>query len=195
MNLKRILALFKKKEIELTTEELTDLMEQEKTENTPKYDFPDTSQLQHNTKAISELRESFEKQLSSKDDTIKELNSKFEAFMQESLKDKEERATREKAYQEEQERIKADAIAKERQTIIDTAINENRIAPKDEAFLNALKDKSIEDIKVIIEKLPAKNDESKTENRNFQTQKTTPSANLGRGATVDEYLSDLTINN
>ena len=150
MNLKRILALFKKKEIELTTEELTDLMEQEKTENTPKYDFPDTSQLQHNTKAISELRESFEKQLSSKDDTIKELNSKFEAFMQESLKDKEERATREKAYQEEQERIKADAIAKERQTIIDTAINENRIAPKDEAFLNALKDKSIEDIKVII---------------------------------------------
>ncbi len=195
MNLKRILALFKKKEIELTTEELTDLMEQEKTENTPKYDFPDTSQLQHNTKAISELRESFEKQLSSKDDTIKELNSKFEAFMQESLKDKEERATREKAYQEEQERIKADAIAKERQTIIDTAINENRIAPKDEAFLNALKDQSIEDIKVIIEKLPAKNDESKTENRNFQTQKTTPSANLGRGATVDEYLSDLTINN
>lgn len=159
--------------------------------------LPDYSQLQHNAKVIQELKDSFEKQLSAKDETIKELNSKFEAFMQESLKDKEERAAREKAYQEDQEKAKAEALAKERQAIIDLAIKENRIAPKDDEFLNTLKDKSIEDIKVIVSKLPAQSEDKPNNNgSNFQQgQKATPSTNLGRGATVDEYLSDLTINN
>ena len=170
--------------------------------NKPKEDkstppvLPDYSQLQHNAKAIQDLKDSFEKQLTAKDETIKELNSKFEAFMQESLKDKEERAAREKAYQEDQEKTKAETLAKERQAVIDLAIKENRIAPKDEEFLNTLKDKSIEDIKVIVSKLPAQNEEPRSNNNSFQQgQKSTPSTNLGRGATVDEYLSDLTINN
>ena len=192
MDLKKILALFKKKEVELTTDEMADLIEQGKNEN-PKFDMPDLSQLQHNSKAITELKEAFEKQLNSKEDTIKDLTTKLENFMSESLKDKEERAAREKAYQDEQDKIKSDLLAKERKAIIDKAIEDGRIAPKNEALIKILETKEIEELNTVIESFPATTKTDNSQNSNGQNTHN-QRINLSTSQDLQSYVADITVN-
>ena len=194
MNFKKFLTYLKSKGVEPTADELTDFLDEQKTSkpnDTPI--VPDYSQLQHNAKVIQELKDSFEKQLSAKDETIKELNSKFEAFMQESLKDKEERAAREKAYQDEQDKIKSDLLAKERKAILDKAIEEGRIAPKNEALIKVLENKDIEELKTVIESYPAT---TKTDNSHSSNGQGTNAQriNLSNAQDLYSYVSDITVN-
>ena len=194
MNFKKFLTYLKSKGVEPTADELTDFLDEQKTSkpnHTPI--VPDYSQLQHNAKAIQELKETFEKQLSSKDDTIKELSSKLENFMQESLKDKEERAAREKAYQDEQDKIKSDMLAKERKSLIDKAIEEGRIAPKNEALIKVLENKDIEELKTVIESYPAT---TKTDNSHSSNGQGTNAQriNLSNAQDLYSYVSDITVN-
>ena len=194
MNLKKMISYLKGKGIEPTADELSDFIEEPKmiktTEPNP---LPDYSQLQHNAKAIQELKETFEKQLSSKDDTIKELTSKLENFMNESLKDKEERAAREKAYQDEQDKIKSDMLAKERKSLLDKAIEEGRIAPKNEALIKVLENKDIEELKTVIESYPAT---TKTDNSHSSNGQGTNAQriNLSNAQDLYSYVSDITVN-
>lgn len=194
MNFKKFLTYLKSKGVEPTADELTDFLDEQKTSkpnDTPI--VPDYSQLQHNAKAIQELKETFEKQLSSKDDTIKELTSKLENFMQESLKDKEERAAREKAYQDEQDKIKSDMLAKERKSLLDKAIEEGRIAPKNEALIKVLENKDIEELKTVIESYPAT---TKTDNSHSSNGQGTNAQriNLSNAQDLYSYVSDITVN-
>ena len=194
MNFKKFLTYLKSKGVEPTADELTDFLDEQKTSkpnDTPI--VPDYSQLQHNAKAIQELKETFEKQLSSKDDTIKELTSKLENFMNESLKDKEERAAREKAYQDEQDKIKSDMLAKERKSLLDKAIEEGRIAPKNEALIKVLENKDIEELKTVIESYPAT---TKTDNSHSSNGQGTNAQriNLSNAQDLYSYVSDITVN-
>lgn len=194
MNFKKFLTYLKSKGVEPTADELTDFLDEQKTSkpnDTPI--VPDYSQLQHNAKAIQELKETFEKQLSSKDDTIKELTSKLENFMNESLKDKEERAAREKAYQDEQDKIKSDMLAKERKSLLDKAIEEGRIAPKNEALIKVLENKDIEELKTVIESYPAT---TKTDNSQSSNGQGTNAQriNLSNAQDLYSYVSDITVN-
>lgn len=155
MNFKKFLTYLKSKGVEPTADELTDFLDEQKTSkpnDTPI--VPDYSQLQHNAKAIQELKETFEKQLSSKDDTIKELTSKLENFMNESLKDKEERAAREKAHQEQLEAAAKEKLAKEVDLRINNLVGEGKIAPKDEKLIARLKTMDLEAIDDIASGLP-----------------------------------------
>lgn len=163
---------------------------------TPPPTVPDYSQLQHNVKAIEDLKNFFTEKLSEKDKVIEETNKKLSEFVAESLKREEERAIKEKAYQEEQEKSRLEQVNKERQSIIDKAIQEGRIAPKDDAFLTTLSDKSIDDVKLIVEKLTptAESNNNNSNNQSGKQNRPNPSTKLGKGATIDDYLSDLVIN-
>ncbi len=194
MNFKKFLTYLKSKGVEPTADELTDFLDEQKTSKpNDTTTVPDYSQLQHNAKAIQELKETFEKQLSSKDDTIKELTSKLENFMNESLKDKEERAAREKAYQDEQDKIKSDILAKERKSLLDKAIEEGRIAPKNEALIKVLENKDIEELKTVIESYPATTKSDNSQNSNGQGTNA-QKINLSTAQDLHSYVSDITVN-
>ena len=197
MNFKKFLTYLKSKGVEPTADELTDFLDEQKTSKPNDTQIvPDYSQLQHNAKAIQDL----EKQLIAKDNSInellaanKEINAKFETFMNESLKDKEERAAREKAYQDEQDKIKSDMLSKERKTLLDKAIEEGRIAPKNEALIKVLENKDIEELKTVIESYPAttKSDNSQSSNgQGTNAQK----INLSTAQDLYSYVSDITVN-
>lgn len=194
MNLKKMISYLKGKGIEPTADELSDFIEEPKMIKTNEPNpLPDYSQLQHNVKAIQELKETFEKQLNSKDETIKELTTKIDSFMAESLKDKEERAVREKAYQDEQDKIKSDLLAKERKAILDKAIEEGRIAPKNEALLKVLENKDIEELKTVVESFPASTKPESSQNSNGQNTNG-QKFNLSTAQDLYSYVSDITVN-
>lgn len=115
----------------------------------------DYSGLQHNVKAIDELKTFFTEKLAEKDNAIKELTAKLDAFTSESLEKEKQRAAQDEIYKKQQE----DFAKEQTQKIIDDAVAKaveiGKIAPKNEKLINTLKaNPNIEDINTYIESLP-----------------------------------------
>lgn len=156
MKIKQIVDILRGKGVELTTDELISIQDSDDNTSTPATTtLPiDYSGLQHNVKAIEELKNFFTEKLAEKDNAIKELTAKLDAFTSESLEKEKQRAAQDEIYKKQQE-----AFAKEQnQKIIDDAVAKaievGKIAPLNEKLINTLKaNPNIDEVNTYIEGL------------------------------------------
>lgn len=114
----------------------------------------DYSGLQHNVKAIEDLKNFFTEKLAEKDNAIKELTNKLDAFTSESLEKEKQRAAQDEIYKKQQE----DFAKEQNQKIIDDAVAKaieiGKIAPLNEELINTLKkNPNIEEVNTYIKGL------------------------------------------
>ena len=189
--LKKWITFLKSKGIEPTADEIADLMDNPaQQKETQKPIEIDTSNLQHNKQAIEELKKLFSSTIEEKDKTISDLTSKMDNFLAESLKEKEERAAKEKAYQDDIEKKQAETVTAQRKAVIDKAIAENKIAPKTTELIEKLDKLDIETVTAIIENMP--NPAGTNNNQGKQTN--TNNTNNGLGDEFAKLTSGINAN-
>lgn len=200
MQIKKLLSFLKSKGIEPTADEISDFADEPKAKDTtPISNVPDYSQIQHNVKIIKDLEsrlDSSEKEKNELTKLVSELKTAQDNFIQESLKREEERAAAEKAYKEKIELETKEKNAKLIEDRIALLVQETKIEPKNEELINKLKGMDLETIEVFAKNLTptATQTNGNTNNTNGQQNRPNPTVKLGKGATIDEYLSDLVIN-